>query len=230
MCLVMSVSGGIISYILSFVEAYNQVSSQTDFLTFLWQDNFHSKLLLQIAVRIPVNIADRFICTFAAWGVFRVGEGFCIFLENYRFYFGKVINIIFIKTTCRFCLLCVLYILQGIFCNLWRLASDFSWMKEDVCDRIRKSNACCCNYRICYRLAHFPGKIGLEHKKARPHKPPTSDGLLINNSLRGRSLSCLVSPSIFIIYTNIECSSNFLMTDIHRETVSAAFYKYFPSS
>lgn len=73
LCLVMSVSGGIISYILSFVEAYNQASSQTDFLTFLWQDNFHSKLLLQIAVRIPVNIADRFICTFAAWGVFRGG-------------------------------------------------------------------------------------------------------------------------------------------------------------
>lgn len=70
MMLVMSVSGGIIGYILSNIEAYKAASSQTDFLTFLWQNKFHSKLLLQIAVRIPVNIADRFICVFAAWGVF----------------------------------------------------------------------------------------------------------------------------------------------------------------
>lgn len=70
LCIVMSVSGGILGYILSFIEAYKEASSQTDFLTFLWDNKFHSKLLLQIAVRIPVNIADRFICTFAAWGVF----------------------------------------------------------------------------------------------------------------------------------------------------------------
>lgn len=70
LCLVMSVSGGIISTILNNIEAYNKASSQTDFLTFLWQNKFNSKLLLQIAVRIPVNIADRFICTFAAWGVY----------------------------------------------------------------------------------------------------------------------------------------------------------------
>ena len=70
LCLVMSVSGGIISYILNNIEAYNKASSQTDFLTFLWQNKFQSKLLLQIAIRIPVNIADRFICTFAAWGVY----------------------------------------------------------------------------------------------------------------------------------------------------------------
>lgn len=70
LCLVMSVSGGIISNILNNIEAYNKASSQTDFLTFLWQNKFNSKLLLQIAVRIPVNIADRFICTFAAWGVY----------------------------------------------------------------------------------------------------------------------------------------------------------------
>ena len=70
LCLVMSVSGGIISNILNNIEAYNKASSQTDFLTFLWQNKFNSKLFLQIAVRIPVNIADRFICTFAAWGVY----------------------------------------------------------------------------------------------------------------------------------------------------------------
>ena len=70
LCLVMSVSGGIISNILNNIEAYNKASSQTDFLTFLWQNKFNTKLLLQIAVRIPVNIADRFICTFAAWGVY----------------------------------------------------------------------------------------------------------------------------------------------------------------
>ena len=74
LCLVMSISGGIISYILNNIEAYNKASSQTDFLTFLWQNKFNSKLLLQIAVRIPVNIADRFICTFAAWGVYLVAK------------------------------------------------------------------------------------------------------------------------------------------------------------
>ena len=70
----MSISGGIIGYILSYVEAYKAASSQTDFLTFLWDNKFHSKLLLQIAVRIPVNIADRFICVFAAWGVYWLGK------------------------------------------------------------------------------------------------------------------------------------------------------------
>ena len=74
LCLVMSISGGIIGYILNNIEAYKEASSQTDFLFFLWQNKFRSKLLLQIAVRIPVNIADRFICTFAAWGAFWVGE------------------------------------------------------------------------------------------------------------------------------------------------------------
>ena len=70
MCLVMSISGGIIGYILANIEEYNFASSQTDFLTFLWQNRFESQLLLLIAVRIPVNIADRFICVFAAWGVY----------------------------------------------------------------------------------------------------------------------------------------------------------------
>lgn len=83
LCLVMSVSGGIISYILNNIEAYNKASSQTDFLTFLWQNKFQSKLLLQIAVRIPVNIADRFICTFAAWGVY-LGAKKLTDLINYK--------------------------------------------------------------------------------------------------------------------------------------------------
>ena len=82
MCLVMSISGGIISYVLGFVEAYNAASSQTDFLTFLWQNKFSSKLLLQIMVRIPVNIADRFICVFAAWGIYLLGEKFVLYLEK----------------------------------------------------------------------------------------------------------------------------------------------------
>ena len=34
-------------------------------------------------------------------------------------------------------------------------------MKEVVCDRVRKSNACHCNHRNCYRSAHLPNKIGL---------------------------------------------------------------------
>ena len=82
MCLVMSISGGIISYVLGFVEAYNAASSQTDFLTFLWQNKFSSKLLLQIMVRIPVNIADRFICVFAAWGIYLLGKKFVLHLEK----------------------------------------------------------------------------------------------------------------------------------------------------
>ncbi|MCR4822809.1 MAG: ECF transporter S component [Treponema sp.] len=76
MCLVMSISGGLIGYILSNIEAYKAASSQTDFLTFLWQNKFESKLLLLIAVRIPVNIADRFICVFAAWGLYLLGKKF----------------------------------------------------------------------------------------------------------------------------------------------------------
>ena len=68
MCLVMSVSGGVISFILNNMEAYNAASSQTDFLSFLWQSKISSRLLLEIVVRIPVNIADRFICVFAAYG------------------------------------------------------------------------------------------------------------------------------------------------------------------
>lgn len=70
MCLVMSISGGIISFILGNIEAYNEASSQTDFLAFLWQNKISSRLLLEIIVRIPVNIADRFICVFAAWGMY----------------------------------------------------------------------------------------------------------------------------------------------------------------
>ncbi|WP_296692872.1 ECF transporter S component [Treponema sp. UBA7567] len=85
LCLVMSISGGIISYILSFVEAYNHASSQTDFLTFLWENRFRSKLLLLIAVRLPVNFADRLICTFAAWGVFRGGKGFWVLSAKSKF-------------------------------------------------------------------------------------------------------------------------------------------------
>ena len=84
LCLVMSISGGIISYILSYVEAYKAASSQTDFLTFMWDNKFQSKLLLQIAVRIPVNIADRFICTFAAWGVFLAGNRLPVF-QNHKY-------------------------------------------------------------------------------------------------------------------------------------------------
>ncbi|WP_296668124.1 ECF transporter S component [Treponema sp. UBA785] len=85
LCLVMSISGGIISYVLSFVEAYNQASSQIDFFTFLWENRFRSKLLLLIAVRLPVNFADRLICTFAAWGVFRGGEGFWVLSAKSKF-------------------------------------------------------------------------------------------------------------------------------------------------
>ncbi len=84
LCIVMSVSGGILGYILSFIEAYKEASSQTDFLTFLWHDRFHSKLLLQIVVRIPVNIADRFICTFAAWGVYLAAKKLAD-LRNYKY-------------------------------------------------------------------------------------------------------------------------------------------------
>ncbi|MGN0738757.1 MAG: ECF transporter S component [Treponema sp.] len=70
LCLLMSISGGIIGYFLLNIESYRFATSQTDFLSFLWRDDLKSELLLQIVVRIPVNIADRFICVFAAWGVY----------------------------------------------------------------------------------------------------------------------------------------------------------------
>lgn len=74
MCLAMSVSGGLVSYLLSHIEAYNAATSQTDFLTFLWQNNIESKLLLMIIVRLPVNLADRILCVFAAWGIFLLSK------------------------------------------------------------------------------------------------------------------------------------------------------------
>lgn len=70
LCLLMSISGGIIGYILQNIESYQFATSQTDFLSFLWHDDLKSELLLQIAVRIPINITDRFICVFAAWGIY----------------------------------------------------------------------------------------------------------------------------------------------------------------
>jgi len=76
MCVVMSISGGIIEYFLNHLQAYKAASSQTDFLTFMWQNKFNSKLLLLIAVRFPVNIPDRFICVFAAWGIYLVSNKF----------------------------------------------------------------------------------------------------------------------------------------------------------
>ncbi len=78
LCLIMSISGGIINFILNNIDAYNEASSQTDFLTFLWENKFESKLLLLIAVRIPINIADRLISVFAAWGIY------VLFKKNYK--------------------------------------------------------------------------------------------------------------------------------------------------
>jgi len=67
--------------------------------------------------------------------------------------------------TCIFLDFCVVYILQGTPGKMRRLASDFSWMKEAVCDKIRKSNIDYCNHRCCYRPAHLPDQIGLKSMK-----------------------------------------------------------------
>ncbi len=39
---------------------------------------------------------------------------------------------------------------------MWRLASEFSSMKEAVYDKVRKSNVDHCYYRNNYRPAFFP--------------------------------------------------------------------------
>ena len=67
--------------------------------------------------------------------------------------------------TCIFLDFCVVYILQGTPGKMRRHASDFSRMKEAVCDKIRKSNINYCNNRCCYRPAHLPNQIGLKSMK-----------------------------------------------------------------
>ena len=52
-------------------------------------------------------------------------------------------------------------------------------MKEAVCDKVRKSNACHCNHRNCYRPAHLPNQIGLKSIKKPAHKCDDFGGLVI---------------------------------------------------
>lgn len=52
-------------------------------------------------------------------------------------------------------------------------------MKEAVCDKVRKSNACHCNHRNCYRPAHLPNKIGLKSIKKARLAATNSDGLIV---------------------------------------------------
>lgn len=71
MCLVMSVTGGIISRICAFLNGDGtEYTYQTQFLEVMFGGFFKSPLLDAILLRIPVNFVDRIVTVFAAWGVF----------------------------------------------------------------------------------------------------------------------------------------------------------------
>lgn len=71
MCLVMSITGGLVSRFIDFVGVTNY-SHQTDFLEKIFRLHIKSPLLNSIFIRIPVNLIDRIVTVFAAWGVFVV--------------------------------------------------------------------------------------------------------------------------------------------------------------
>lgn len=75
MCLVMSISGGIISRICAYANGDgSEYTFQTQFLQVLFEGRLKSPLLDSILLRIPVNIADRLITVFAAFGVYKILE------------------------------------------------------------------------------------------------------------------------------------------------------------
>lgn len=69
MCLVMSITGGLVSRFIDLVGVTN-FSYQTDFLEKIFRLSIKSPLLNSILVRIPINLIDRIVTVFAAWGVF----------------------------------------------------------------------------------------------------------------------------------------------------------------
>lgn len=73
MCLVMSITGGIISRICAFLNGDgSEYTFQTQFLAVLFEGKLKSPLLDSILLRIPVNIADRLITVFAAFGIYKM--------------------------------------------------------------------------------------------------------------------------------------------------------------
>lgn len=73
MCLVMSISGGIISRICAYANGDgSEYTFQTQFLAVLFEGRLRSPLLDSILLRIPVNILDRLITVFAAFGVYKL--------------------------------------------------------------------------------------------------------------------------------------------------------------
>lgn len=73
MCLVMSISGGIISRICAYANGDgSEYTFQTQFLAVLFEGRLMSPLLDSILLRIPVNILDRLITVFAAFGVYQL--------------------------------------------------------------------------------------------------------------------------------------------------------------
>lgn len=71
MCLVMSITGGIISRICAWLNGDGtEYTFQTQFLKVLFDGKLKSPLIDSIFLRIPVNIVDRFITVFAAFGVY----------------------------------------------------------------------------------------------------------------------------------------------------------------
>ncbi len=71
MTLVMSITGGIISRIVAYFRADGtEYTYQVEFLQLLFGGKIKSPLLDAILLRLPVNLADRFITVFAGWGIF----------------------------------------------------------------------------------------------------------------------------------------------------------------
>ena len=73
MCLVMSISGGIISRICAYANGDgSEYTFQTQFLAVLFEGKLKFPLLDSILLRIPVNVPDRLITVFAAFGVYKL--------------------------------------------------------------------------------------------------------------------------------------------------------------
>lgn len=73
MCLVMSITGGVISRICAFVNGDGtEYTYQTQFLEVMFGGYLKSPLLDSIILRIPVNLADRLITVFAGFGVYKL--------------------------------------------------------------------------------------------------------------------------------------------------------------
>jgi len=83
MCLLMSITGGIISRVCAFLNGDGtEYTYQTQFLEIMFDGMFKYPLLDAILFRIPVNLLDRIVTVFAAWGVFRLMERLPIWKED----------------------------------------------------------------------------------------------------------------------------------------------------